>query len=65
LTGRGETVGIAAVQADLAARDEADANRAAAPLRPAADAVLFDTTGMDADAAFERAIELIRRTHPA
>jgi cytidylate kinase len=65
LTGRGETVGIAAVQADLAARDEADANRAAAPLRPAADAVLFDTTGMDADAAFERAIELIRRAHPA
>jgi cytidylate kinase len=61
LTARGQAVPMAAVRADLAARDEADANRTAAPLRPAADATLFDTTGMDADAAFGRALDLIRR----
>jgi cytidylate kinase len=61
LTARGEAVPMAAVRADLAARDEADANRKAAPLKPAADATLFDTTGMDADAAFGQALDLIRR----
>jgi cytidylate kinase len=61
LTGRGERVPLDAVRADLAARDEADANRKAAPLKPAPDAIMFDTTGLDADAAFARALELIRR----
>jgi cytidylate kinase len=60
---RGEPVALAAVRADLAARDEADANRKAAPLKPAADAVLFDTTEMDADTAFERALALIKGAH--
>ncbi len=59
LTARGETVQLAAVQADLAARDEADANRKAAPLRPAEDAHSFDTTEMDADTAFIEALALI------
>lgn len=57
---RGETVTLEEVRADLAARDEADANRKAAPLVPAHDAVIFDTTEMDADTAFERALEIIR-----
>jgi cytidylate kinase len=56
---RGETVALEDVQADLAARDEADANRKAAPLKPAADAVLFDTTDLDAETAFARALALI------
>jgi cytidylate kinase len=60
---RGEPVALAAVRADLAARDAADANRKAAPLKPAADAVLFDTTEMDADTAFERAMVLIKGAH--
>jgi len=59
LGGRGDTVTLDAVRADLAARDEADANRKAAPLKPAPDAVLFDTTGLDADAAFAAAVDLI------
>jgi cytidylate kinase len=61
LRAKGETISLAAVEADLAARDEADANRKAAPLVPAADAVLFDTTELDADAAFTRSLELIRQ----
>ncbi len=59
LWARGEHVPIEAVRADLAARDEADANRTAAPLRPAEDAALFDTTDMDADTAFAKALELV------
>jgi cytidylate kinase len=60
LAGRGDKISLDAVRADLAARDEADANRKAAPLKPAADAAQFDTTEMDADTAFAKALELIR-----
>jgi cytidylate kinase len=60
LVQRGEAVALDAVRADLAARDEADRNRTAAPLRPAVDATVFDTTDLDADAAFARALALIK-----
>ncbi len=56
----GSDVTLEAVQAELAARDAADAGRAAAPLKPAGDATLFDTTAMDADTAFAEAVRLIR-----
>jgi cytidylate kinase len=56
----GAETNLAEVQADLAARDEADRTRAAAPLKPAADALLLDTSALDADQAFARAVELIR-----
>jgi len=58
--GRGEQVTLAEVRADLAARDEADRTRTAAPLKPAEDATVFDTTEMDAGTAFERALALIK-----
>jgi len=57
---RGEAMALEEVRADLAARDEADRNRKAAPLKPAEDATVFDTTDMDADAAFARALALIK-----
>ncbi len=60
LLGRGQDVTLEAVQTDLAARDAADANRKAAPLVAAADAMQFDTTELDADAAFDRAMALIK-----
>jgi len=60
LLARGETVSIEDVEADLAARDEADINRTAAPLKPAPDATQFDTTDMDADTAFAKALQLIK-----
>ena len=51
--------GIAAdpdqVLAEIRDRDAQDENRPVAPLRPAPDAVLIDTTDLDADAAFARA----------
>jgi cytidylate kinase len=57
---RGEAASLADVEADLRARDEADRTRAAAPLRPAEDAAMFDTTNMDADTAFAKALALIK-----
>jgi cytidylate kinase len=57
---RGEAASLADVEADLRTRDEADRTRAAAPLRPAEDAAMFDTTNMDADTAFAKALALIK-----
>lgn len=51
---------LAEVEAEMAARDAQDEARAAAPLRPAADAVLLDTTSLDAEQTFTRALEIIR-----
>ena len=41
-------------------RDEDDANRAIAPLRPAADAVVLDTTELNFEESLQRIIEIIR-----
>ena len=60
LQGRGVTVPLDQVAADLAARDAQDAARASAPLRAAADAVVLDTTHLDADAAFAHAMKIVR-----
>jgi cytidylate kinase len=48
------------VLADMKARDQRDRDRAVAPLKPAADAFVLDTTELDADAAFDRALAFIR-----
>jgi cytidylate kinase len=50
---------FADVLIDLRARDERDANRAAAPLQMAEDAVLLDTSDMAIDAAVQRAVALV------
>ncbi len=59
LQGRGAPADLGRVTSELQARDTQDAGRVAAPLRPADDAVLLDTTGLDADAAFARALTLL------
>jgi CMP/dCMP kinase len=55
----GNGISEAEVLADIRRRDDRDKNRAAAPLVPAEDAVLLDTTNLDIDAAFKAAIDLI------
>ena len=50
-----------AVLADLIARDERDSNRAIAPLRPADDAVLLDTSGMTLQESIDAILKLIRK----
>jgi cytidylate kinase len=52
---------IAALAADLRRRDEYDSSRADSPLRPAADAVVVDSTDLDREAVVDRVVELARR----
>jgi cytidylate kinase len=61
LQAKGADVPLDQVAAEMRLRDQQDASRAAAPLRPADDAVLLDTTGLDADAVFTRALEIVRQ----
>jgi cytidylate kinase len=49
---------IAEIAADLRRRDEYDSSRADSPLRPAEDAVLVDSSGLDRDAVVDRILEL-------
>ncbi|MGY1746961.1 (d)CMP kinase [Blastococcus sp. SYSU D00695] len=53
---------IAAIAADLRRRDEYDSSRADSPLRPAADAVVVDSTDLDRDQVVERVVELARES---
>lgn len=48
----------------LAARDRTDMTRETAPLRPAADAVLLDTTRLDFDEQVEAVVALAREADP-
>ena len=61
LAARGETTSYEQVLADIRRRDERDAGRAAAPLKPAPDAVLLDTTLLDIEAAFREVLNIVRR----
>ncbi|MCL6283811.1 cytidylate kinase [Ruegeria sp. 2012CJ41-6] len=65
LTGKGQIVTLDQVLADVRARDERDMNRAEAPLKPAEDAVMIDTSKLDIDAALGVAIAAIRTKMPA
>ncbi len=59
LEGRGIAADYAQVLAEIRDRDAQDANRPVAPLKPADDALLLDTSALDADAAFSAAMALL------
>ncbi|WP_108815372.1 (d)CMP kinase [Loktanella sp. Alg231-35] len=59
LTSKGMEITFETVLADVKARDDRDRNRATAPLVPAGDAVMLDTSDLSIDAAVARAIEII------
>jgi cytidylate kinase len=59
LRARGEAADEHAVLADLLRRDERDSRRTVAPLKPAPEAHLLDTTHLGIDAAFRAAVEII------
>jgi cytidylate kinase len=61
LQARGTAADLGQVAAELRARDEQDSSRAVAPLVPAADATVLDTTSLDAEAAFAAAMAVIRQ----
>ena len=60
LRARGEEVDEAALAADLEARDRRDSGREHAPLRPASDARLIDTTHLGLDEVVERMAEAVQ-----
>ncbi len=51
---------LAAIRADIEARDLRDSTRATAPLKPATDAVVIDTSDMGIDEAVEKVMALVR-----
>ncbi|SPF81073.1 (d)CMP kinase [Pseudoprimorskyibacter insulae] len=59
LTEQGAATEFDTVLADVRARDERDMNRADAPLKPADDAVLVDTSTMTIDEAVAAAIQAV------
>jgi CMP/dCMP kinase len=59
LTARGGEANFDEVLADIKTRDERDRTRASAPLVPAADAVVIDTTAMSVDEAFAAAMKIV------
>ncbi len=64
LQSRGIETTYEAVLQDLEARDTRDASRDVAPLKPAQDAATVDTSALDADAAFEHVLNLVRARFP-
>lgn len=62
LKGKGVSVTIDGLLREILARDARDAQRTVAPLRPAEDAVLIDTTGLDIEAVVERVMALLPAT---
>lgn len=59
LLNRGEASIYPRVLAELKERDARDMNRASAPLKPAADATVLDTTDLDVDEAFAEAVRIV------
>ncbi len=54
------TTDIAAIKAEIEARDARDSNRNVAPLKPAADAVIIDTSDLSADEVLTRVLSVIQ-----
>ena len=57
---KGLSVTLATLQREIEARDERDASRTVAPLKPAADAVFIDTTGMGIDIVVAKVLAVVR-----
>lgn len=59
LQAAGSDLSLDQVLADVVARDERDMNRTQAPLKPARDAVVIDTSQMDIETAIAAAIQVV------
>ena len=57
---KGLSVTLATLQREIEARDERDASRTVAPLKPAADAVFIDTTGMGIDVVVAKVLAVVQ-----
>lgn len=57
----GQIADEAAILADIRRRDERDSKRAVAPLKPAPDAHILDTSDLDIDAVLQHAIAIVEK----
>jgi cytidylate kinase len=57
---KGLSVTLGGLQREIEARDSRDASRAVAPLKPADDAVLVDTTGMPIDEVVAKVLAVVQ-----
>jgi cytidylate kinase len=62
---KGIDVSLADLSRDIVERDQRDAERPVAPLRPAADARVLDSTGLTADQVVERIMTWLREAEIA
>jgi cytidylate kinase len=62
---RGQECAFEGILEDMARRDEIDSTREAAPLRPAGDAVILDTTKLDVEQVMARIRAVIRQRSAA
>ena len=61
MRGRGDDVTLEEIQEDLRRRDERDRNREVAPLIPAEDAIIIDTSALGKEEAIAAAIEAVKQ----
>lgn len=59
LIDKGMSVNLATLSREIAERDERDASRLVAPLKPAQDAIVLDTTGVSIDQVVDQILSLI------
>lgn len=59
LLSKGKAADYAEILADLKRRDQRDSSRSVAPLKPAEDAHLLDTSEMDIETAFQAAVDIV------
>ncbi|MFT5693497.1 MAG: cytidylate kinase [Oceanicoccus sp.] len=60
LINKGESVNIGALLEDIEERDNRDMNRAVAPLKPAIDAIMLDSTGVSIDDVFQQVFDRLK-----
>lgn len=61
LTGKGFDASLPALIEDIRARDERDSNRAVAPLKPADDAAVIDSTSMSIEEVCNQVLDLVNK----
>ncbi len=61
---QGFSVNLARLSVEIAERDERDAQRSASPLTPASDAIIIDTTAVNAEAVGLQVLDLVRKNFP-
>lgn len=58
---KGENVNLQTLLEEIEARDVRDKSRVIAPLKPAMDAVVIDTTGIGVEAVFEQVLKIVKQ----